>query len=218
MARPLIPVDVIYTRALELLDAEGPSALQARRLAGELKISTRTLYQQVGNQEQLIRALVARHFSQLRLDFQERKTWEATALHWCLSLHDTLLAHPHLTELMAINDRKAVEDYVNDLVKATLKEGIPRRMAIECCRGLVNVTINHTIIEVRALREPEHSPGTAAEVAKIDKNFPMVIRWILAGVRSEMEAKPPRANEAAPRKNPRRSVAVDVRSSARVHN
>jgi AcrR family transcriptional regulator len=218
MARPLIPVDVIYTRALELLDAEGPTALQARRLAGELKISTRTLYQQVGNQEQLIRALVARHFSQLRLDFQERTTWEATALHWCLSLHDTLLAHPHLTELMAINDRKAVEDYVNDLVKASLKEGIPRRMAIECCRGLVNVTINHTIIEVRALREPEHSPGTATEVAKIDKNFPMVIRWILAGVRSEVEAKPPRANEAAPRKSSRRRVATGVRRSARVHN
>ena len=185
VARPLIPVEVIYSRALELLDAEGAGALNARRLAAELKISTRTLYQQVGSREQLIRALVARHFSQLRLDFREFDTWESTALHWCLALHDALRAHPHLTELMAIDDRTVVEDYVNDLVKAALREGFPRRLAVESCRALVNVTINHTIVEVRALREPEHSPGTAAEVKKIEKNFPMTIDWILVGVRAE---------------------------------
>ena len=188
MARPLIPVEVIYTRALELLDAEGAGALNARRLAAELKISTRTLYQQVGSREQLIRALVARHFSQLRLDFREFGTWESTALHWCLALHDALRAHPYLTELMAIDDRKAVEDYVNDLMRSALQEGFPRRLATECCRALVNVTINHTIVEVRALREPEHSPGTVAEVKKIEKNFPMTIRWILVGVRAEAMA------------------------------
>src|ERR1700739_1546421 len=117
VARPLIPVEVIYTRALELLDAEGAGALNARRLAAELKISTRTLYQQVGGRGELIRALVARHSSQLRLDFREFDTWESTALHWCLALHDALRAHPHLTELMAIDDRTAVEDYGNNLVK-----------------------------------------------------------------------------------------------------
>jgi AcrR family transcriptional regulator len=197
VARPLIPVDVIYKRALELLDAHGVEALQARRLAADLKISTRTLYQQVGNREQLIRALVARHFSQLRLEFREYKTFESTAVHWCLALHDTLRAHPHLTELMAIDDRKAVEDYVNDLVKAALREGYPRKTTIECCRALVNVTINHTIIEVRAVREPEHSPGTAAEMAKIEKNFPMTIRWILAGVRAEVGSKAARQSRGA---------------------
>jgi AcrR family transcriptional regulator len=188
MARPLIPVDAIYTRALELLDAEGIDALQARKLAADLKISTRTLYQQVGNREQLIRALVARHFSQLRLDFREHATFDSTALHWCLALHDTLRAHPYLTELMAVDDRKAIEDYVNDLVKAALREGFPRKIAIECCRTLVNVTINHTIVEVRALREPEHSPGAATEVKKIEKNFPTTIRWILMGVRADLKA------------------------------
>jgi AcrR family transcriptional regulator len=185
----LIPVEKIYARALELLDAHGIEALQARRLAADLKISTRTLYQQVGNREQLIRALVARHFSRLRLEFREYDTFENTALHWCLALHDTLRSHPHLTELMAIDDRKAVEGYVGDLVKAALREGYSRKTAVECCRALVNVTINHTIIEVRALREPEHSPGTAGEVAKIEKNFPMTIRWILAGVRAATEPK-----------------------------
>lgn len=188
MARPLIPVEVIYTRALALLDAEGASALSARRLAADLRISTRTLYQQVGNREQLIRALVARHFARLRLEFKEYEDWETTALHWCLAFRDTLRAHPFLTELMTIEDREAVEDYVNELVKAALREGFPRRLAIEGCRSLVNVTINHTIVEVRALGDPEHSARTASETAKIQKNFPMTIRWLLAGLRAERES------------------------------
>lgn len=208
MARPLIPVDAIYARALELLDAEGPTALQARRLAADLKISTRTLYQQVGNQELLTRALVARHFSQLRLEFQERETWESTALQWCLSLHDTLAAHPHLTELMAIDDRGVIEEYVNDLVKAALREGFPRHLAIECCRSLVNVTINHTVFEVRALREPEHSAGTASEMAKIAKNFPMSIQWILVGVRAAAADMSSRSKKPASTKASARTKAT----------
>src|SRR5262245_17907414 len=157
MAKPLIPVDTIYGHALELLDAEGSEALTTRRLAADLKISTRTLYQQVGSREQLTRTLVARHFSALRLEFHEYEDWEATALQWCLALRDALLAHPFLTELMTVDDREAVMDYVDELVKATLQEGIPRPLAIECCRALVNLTINHSVMEVRGLREPKLS-------------------------------------------------------------
>ena len=40
MPRPLIPAEVIYERALALLDAEGADALSARRLAADLGIST----------------------------------------------------------------------------------------------------------------------------------------------------------------------------------
>jgi AcrR family transcriptional regulator len=203
MAKPLIPAEVIYTRALALLDAEGAEALNARRLAADLRISTRTLYQQAGNREQLVRALVARHFSQLRLEFHEYDDWDTTAFHWCMMFHDTLRAHPFLTELMTIEDRHAVEEYVNDLVKAALREGVPRRLAIEWCRTLVNVTINHTIVEVRALREPEHSAETAAETAKIEKNFPMTIRWLLAGFRAEAKA----GTTAGKSRTPRRRAA-----------
>lgn len=190
MPRPLIPVEEIYDRALALLDSEGPDALNARRLAADLKISTRTLYRQVGTREKLIRALVAQHLSRLKIDFREYDTWESTASHWCLALHDTLRAHPFLTELMTIDDRKAVTDYLDDLLRATVREGIPRALAVECCRTLVTVTVNHTILEVRALREPELSPRSI-ETAKIAANFPMTIRWILAGVRAEAASSTP---------------------------
>lgn len=182
MAKPLIPADDILRHALQLLDNEGIEALSVRRLSAALKISPRTLYQQVGNREALIRALVARHFAQLKLDFKEYDTWESTALHWCLALHYALRSHPYLTELITIDDRSAVTDYVNALLKATLQEGIPHPLASECCRGLAHMTINHSIVEVRALREPQRS---AAETAKIEQNFPRLVEWVIAGVRAE---------------------------------
>jgi AcrR family transcriptional regulator len=185
MAKPLIPVDAIFAHALELLDTEGSAALTTRRLASDLKISTRTLYQQVGSRERLIRALVARHFSQLRLDFHEQEQWEATASQWCLSLHDALCAHPYLTGLMTVDDRGAIMDYVNELVDATLREGIPEALAVDCCRALVNLTINYSVVEVRGANQPELSAESTSESASIEKNFPMTIRWILAGVRQE---------------------------------
>jgi AcrR family transcriptional regulator len=188
MAKPLIPVEVIYERALALLDAEGSEALTTRRLAAELKISTRTLYQQVGSREQLIRALVARHFSALRLEFHEYEDWETTTLNWCLALHDALCRHPFLTELMTIDDRTAVMAYVDELIAATLEEGIPRKLTIECCRALVNLTINHSVMEVRAMREPKLSRSNLAEFRRVEKNFPMAVRWILVGVRADAAA------------------------------
>jgi AcrR family transcriptional regulator len=198
MPRPLIPVEVIYERALALLDAKGADALSARRLAADLGISTRTLYQQVGTREKLIRSLVAQHFSQLQLDFHEQDDWQSTALQWCLALHDTLRTHPFLTELMTIADREAVTSYVDELFESMVRAGISRPLAVECCRALVTVTINHTIIEVRALREPQHSPQDAAKIAA---NFPMTIRWILDGVNVETSstaARPPAARTAKP--------------------
>ncbi len=196
MAKPLIPADDILTHALDLLDSEGIEALSVRRLSAALKISPRTLYQQVGNREALIRALVARHFAQLKLDFKEYDTWESTALHWCQALNNALRAHPFLTELMTIDDRSAVTDYVNALLKATLQEGIPRPLATECCRGLAHMTINHTIVEVRGLREPGRSES---ETAKIEQNFPRLVEWVISGVRAEaggLDAKPTRRRRA----------------------
>jgi AcrR family transcriptional regulator len=109
MAKPLIPADDILTHALDLLDSEGIEALSVRRLSAALKISPRTLYQQVGNREALIRALVARHFAHLKLDFKEYDTWESTALHWCLALNNALRAHPFLTELMTITSMRCLK-------------------------------------------------------------------------------------------------------------
>ncbi|MFV8053045.1 hypothetical protein [Mycobacterium sp. 48b] len=189
MAKPLIAAEVIHERALALLDAEGIDGLTTRRLAAELKISTRTLYQQVGNRDILIRALVARHLSQLRMEFHPRDTWEQTAQQWCQGLRDTLFAHPHLTELMTNDDGGAIMGYIDDLIEASACEGIPHPTAVDCARALVNLTINHTVMEVRGLREPKLSRESFDAHHLARANFNRSIGWILAGVRAETNVK-----------------------------
>jgi AcrR family transcriptional regulator len=193
MAKPLIPVEVIYDHASALIDAEGAQALNARRLAADLKCSTRTLYQQVGNREELIRALVGRHFSQLQLDFHEYETWEATALRWSLALHDALQAHPFLTELMTVDDRGAVESYVKKLLKSLVEAGFDRRLATECCRSLVNTTINHTIVEAQALRQAPRTRAVSLDAKKRQQSFQRTIDWIIVGIRHEAFSPTPTA-------------------------
>lgn len=51
---PKIETADIYARALGILDRDGPSALTARRLAGELAILTKTLYKRISCREHLI--------------------------------------------------------------------------------------------------------------------------------------------------------------------
>ena len=72
-------------------------------------------------------------------------------------------------------------------MKATMREGIPRGQfgAGACCRSLVTVTIDHTIIEVRALREPGTLAAKRRRDSRVALNFPMTIRWILASVGTE---------------------------------
>jgi AcrR family transcriptional regulator len=185
MSKPLIPAEVIYEHALALIDAEGAQALSTRRLASDLKCSTRTLYQQVGNREELIRALVGRHFSQLKLHFDEYQTWESTALQWSIALHDALQAHPFLTELMTFDDRGAVVSYVNKLLKSLIRAGIDRRLATDCCRSLVNTTINHTIVEAQARRHEPQTRSGNPDAKKRQRSFLQTIDWIIAGVRQE---------------------------------
>jgi hypothetical protein len=75
-------------------------ALTVRRLAADIKISTRTLYKRILNRDNLIRKIVELHFSELNLVVRECDSWESTALGWCVGLHTALCAHPHLTDLI----------------------------------------------------------------------------------------------------------------------
>jgi AcrR family transcriptional regulator len=188
VAKPLIERDAIYDRAFVLLDAEGPAAITARRLASDLGISTSTLYQQVGKRHELVRELVARHFSLLELDFQERDTWEATALHWCMTLLGDLRAHPHLTELMSYEDRGAVMRYIDELTAASRREGLGPDLAIECSRVLVNLTLDHAVMEGRFLRDPTVPDELKAEAGEHDETFERMVRWVLAGIRADQHA------------------------------
>jgi AcrR family transcriptional regulator len=188
--QPSISAETIFEHTLGLLDAEGARVVTVRRLAADLKISTRTLYKRIGNRDNLIRNVVELHLAKLNLNLRECGSWESTASNWCLGLHEALCAHPHLTDLMTDDDVLILGDYVHALVEATVREGISRDIAAECCLALANVTINDAIRKVRPTCHSDGAPKADSKALASSRSFRESVRLILAGVRAEARSQP----------------------------
>lgn len=148
MAKPLVAVETIYTTALEILDEAGAQALSARNLASALGCSTRTLYQQVGKREALVKQLLDHFFSTVSLDFKQQARWQESASQWAQAMRKTLLLHPNLTRLMTIENRGAIAGYVNQLLRVLLKQEFDEELALRSSRVLTHLVIGLTLSEI----------------------------------------------------------------------
>ena len=156
MAKPLIPVDTIIDRALQLLDEFGVEGLSARNLAASLKCSTRTLYEQVGKRDELIGQLFAHYFAGLQMEFDHHRRWQDTAYSWASVLRASLLAHPNLSRLITADHRAPVADYSTELLRHLLKAGFTEELALRSCRVLANVVFALSLSE---LSKPSSYPA-----------------------------------------------------------
>lgn len=208
MAKPLIAAETIYDTALQVLDAEGADGLSARSLANALQCSTRTLYQQVGKREDLIRQLLDHYFSRATLDFKKAPTWQDSAMAWASAMRRTLMVHPNLSRLITIENRGAIADYVNELLKALLNEGFPQELALRSCRVLAHIVISLTLAEIdtppipvrrrrRTKKEIQFEDLVIAGSGS-DRNrnrfqdtpevFANAVRWVIHGIEVELTA------------------------------
>jgi len=210
MARPLLALEAVFEKSLELLDAEGIEGLSTRRLAAELKCSTRTLYDQIGRREDLLRELVAYQFSRLELDFEEQVSWNLSAEYWCSAVRKLMLSHPNLSKLMDVKDRHIIVEHVDRLLKIFIGAGFSRSFALRSCRVLAHTTISLALTEIEmpaaAQRQKHRSrhellfekklipEGTSAREAREMHGAPEVFRnaihWLVTGIEQESAGVP----------------------------
>ncbi|WP_159233597.1 TetR/AcrR family transcriptional regulator [Mycolicibacterium vanbaalenii] len=181
--QPSITFTGICDRAREIIDVEGLPALTVRRLADELKISTRTLYKRVGSQHVLLRGVARIHVSRMNIRVRELDTWETTAWKWCTELHRALRAHPHLTELLTDHDVQMLSRQSKDLARLATREGLPEGAATAACRCLVNVTVSDALRSTRSVSHDDTFGG--GETATSTADLFRTVQWIIAGVRAE---------------------------------
>jgi AcrR family transcriptional regulator len=65
LPKPLLSADAVFDEALRVLAEEGAAGLTVRNLAARLRCSNKTVYQQVGTHDVLVRGVVARAFAQM---------------------------------------------------------------------------------------------------------------------------------------------------------
>jgi AcrR family transcriptional regulator len=178
MPKPLIPVETIYDAALEILEDDGATALNARNLTTRLRCSTKTLYQQVGNREEMIRGVIRYAFAKMELDFRPGADIADTIHSWATTLRAALLARPALGGLMTIEDRGVVVDYAMHLVNALRGYGLDEPGAVRVAGIVSHITISMTLSDIQA-------PGAWDD----PEVFETTLQWLTDGmVRSQLPA------------------------------
>lgn len=194
MPKPLLSADAILDEALCLLAEEGAAGLTVRNLAARLRCSNKTLYQQVGAHEVLVRGVVARAFAQLELAFSADAAWEVAVESWCMALRAELLDHPDLCKLMTTADRDVVVDYIGQLMAVLERNGFTHSQAIRAGGILAHVTLSMTLSDVAA-------PGQWDD----PRVFATTVQWLVQGIalmRSRASAR--RSDRARSARSPRR--------------
>lgn len=204
MAKPLIPVETMLKEALRLLDEHGVDALKARKLSAELGCSTRTLYEQVGKRDQLIRRLIEYHFASKDFEFERGNLWQESTKNWALTLRHSLLVHPNLARLMTMDHRQPIAHYVTELLRELLKAGFNRELALRTCRVLINVTLNLTLSEIVAPTGPARQKNRSKQEIEFEylvvtagdldpdnfqgtpEVFNSAIDWLIRGIEIEL--------------------------------
>jgi AcrR family transcriptional regulator len=196
--KPLLSADAIFDEALRVLAEEGAAGLTIRNLAGRLKCSNKTLYQQVGSREVLVRGVVARAFAQLELAFSNDAPWEAAVESWCTALRAELLAHTDLCMLMTTADRDVVVDHVGQLMAVLERDGFTHGQAVRAGGILAHVTLSMTLSDVAA-------PGQWDD----PRVFATTVQWLIEGMavmRSQTSARRGNQSRSAGGRGRRRAV------------
>jgi AcrR family transcriptional regulator len=206
MAKPLIEIEAIYEGALEVLESKGIEGLSARSLAAHLKCSTRTLYEQVGKREELVRRLLDFQFARIPLEFSREQGWQEAVLSWSEGMREVLLLHPNLSKLMTIENRAAIASYVTQLLKVLLKKGFDEELALRACRVISHLVIGLSLAEIdtppialrrsrRSRKEIEFEDLVIAKSGGVQSSdqfqdtpevFDNSVRWTIAGIRLEL--------------------------------
>jgi AcrR family transcriptional regulator len=169
--KPLLSADAIFDEALCVLAEEGAAGLTIRNLATRLRCSNKTLYQQVGAHEVLVRGVVGRAFAQLELAFSTEAPWEVAVESWCNALRTELLDHPGLCKLMTTADRDVVVDYVGQLMAVLERDGFSHSQAVRAGGILAHVTLSMTLSDVAA-------PGQWDD----PRVFATTVQWLIQGM------------------------------------
>jgi AcrR family transcriptional regulator len=204
--KPLLSADAIFGEALCVLSEEGAAGLTIRNLAARLRCSNKTLYQQVGTHELLVRGVVARAFAQLELAFSTHSAWEVAVESWCMALRTALLDRPDLCKLMTTADRIVVIEYVGQLMAVLERDGFSHSQAVRAGGILAHVTLSMTLSDVAA-------PGQWDD----PRVFTTTVQWLIHGMalmRSEASRRSNQAGSAGgsgrqrpPKKRPQKRSA-----------
>jgi len=128
---------LIFDKAITLIDRHGSAALSMRHLAAEIDVTPMALYRHFANREALLAAIADHYFIEMSARWQAyaaENDYEQTLALIGLDLVDFYLEHPHIYQLMFIEPRSGARDLADiaesnasptfEIVRASIQQGI----------------------------------------------------------------------------------------------
>jgi AcrR family transcriptional regulator len=133
--------------ALRLVDAEGLAALNFRRLARELHVTTMAPYAHFADKEDLLAAMTAHALGGLEDTLDPQAAWDTRIEQAMVALHDRLDEHPGVTDLIVARaEGERLNELREALMAVTTAAGLDPTDATDALRALVSYVLGFAIL------------------------------------------------------------------------
>lgn len=156
---PLTP-DLIFMRALGIIDADGLEALSMRRLASDLGVEAASLYHHIADKEALIDGVIACMRSEMRVAGDPSGDWKEFLEEVLVEYRRVLTAHPNMMSLAGWRLENGMEDGLVFLMEI----GFDLDDAVELMQSLVALVFGFAIFSVPTIQSGER--GLPPEMAQ----------------------------------------------------
>lgn len=210
--RVVVQRDDVIDTAVDLLYEQGFKGVTMRAVAQRLGVSPIPLYTKVGDKDALIEAVAERLLGEIEVKVGSGGEWTEQAEQWAHTYRDRLRALPERHLLLHNGSREVLVRATRPLLVELRRAGLDRAQAVRVCRMLTWMTNGHVIVESGAAKldghfEPDErgapAGGQAIGVTQsdIDALFAAQIRYVVDGLRREVDASREESGSERPSKS-----------------
>jgi AcrR family transcriptional regulator len=145
--KPALTRAAVIEAALDLIDAEGLSALNLRKLATRLGVSAMTPYSYFSDKADLLNAMTGHALEPLRADPDSAAPWDQQVESAMTGMHHALAQHPGAVELiMAQSDTQLLDAFRQRLIAVLERAGLSRDQSADTLRSLTSYLLGYAIL------------------------------------------------------------------------
>ena len=171
--KPVLNREVVIEAALDLIDSEGLGALNLRKLAARMGISSMTPYHYFDDKADLLAAMVGYAMAPLANDLDPNLLWDKQIDAAMRDLHKTLTRHPGVVELViAESDTLRLDEFRQSLIATLQKAGLSRGRSADMLRSLTSYILGYTLLD----RLRPQQPNRSAPPDSFDLGLEMMMR------------------------------------------
>lgn len=176
--------EALITTALGIVDRDGLRALSMRRLGSELGVDPMAAYRHLPNKEALLDGVIEAVVTEIQLNVDTSRSWQAQLRELIDSNMRALLAHPNVLPLMAQRPLVTPESLrlVERAIEILDRAGVPRHEALLAINVMGFMITSQAIAMSAAAADPRSSEELLATFSALPRDrFPLIIDAIETG-------------------------------------